>query len=206
MDIESFFDRDIHAVAKDLLGRELVRRLGAEERRGRIVEVEVYEGANDRASHARSGVPTERTAPMYAEPGTIYVYTIYGTYQCLNLRAPSKVGPGAILIRACEPLGEPAPMAISRGLIGGPEEYRQGLAKKLMSGPGKLCQALEIGTALSGKLLGHELSIEEGEPLWEQNPDRIAQTTRIGLNPKTCLGCEKRLWRYIIAGSPWLSR
>lgn len=206
MEVAKFFDRGIHDVAKDLLGRDLVRRLGSTIRRGRIVEVEVYEGANDRASHARSGRPTERTAPMFAEPGTIYVYTIYGIYQCLNLRAPSGVGPGAILIRACAPMGDPVPMAMSRGLIQSPEEYRASMAKKLMSGPGKLCQAMEIGPQLSGAVMGSELWLEAGEPVWEREPQSLVATPRVGLNPKTCLGCEERLWRYVIAGSRWLSR
>lgn len=201
-----FFHRDVHDVARDLLGRNLARKVSGQIRRGRIVEVEVYEGENDLASHARSGEPTERTAPMFAEPGTIYVYTIYGMYHCLNLRAPASGGPGAILIRACEPLVGREEMALSRGLVEERAQYRRGLAKKLMSGPGKLCQALDIRPSLSGRPIGGELFVEIGEPVWRVDPRQVEATERVGLNPKTCGECVNWPWRYVISGSEWASR
>ncbi len=207
MNLEHYFERPIHEVARDLLGRELVRSVGGERLRARIVEVEVYEGENDAASHARRGTPTERTKPMFAAPGTVYVYTIYGMYQCLNLRAPSEVGPGAVLIRACEPLEGQAYMAVRRSLVesagnyvGGPE-----VDKQLMSGPGKLCQALSIDTELSGTMVGDKLQLKQGQPVWRDAPQRVESTARIGLNPDTCGPSAKWPWRYIIADSPWIS-
>ncbi len=201
----SFFDRHIHDVARDLLGRHLVRSVDGQITGGRIVEVEVYEGQNDRASHARSGAPTKRTAPMFAQPGTIYVYTIYGMYQCLNLRAPTPVGPGAILIRACQPLMARAVMARRRGLVDDADDYAPKMDRKLMSGPGKLCQALSIDTDLSGTMIGEQLALEGGEPIWRQTPERIEATPRRGLNRKTCGDCVDRLWRYVVCDSRWLS-
>ena len=200
-----FFARDIHVVARDLVGRVLGRSVHGTERRGRIVEVEVYEGPNDAASHARSGEPTARTEPMFAEPGTLYVYTIYGMYQCLNIRAPSTPGPGAILIRACAPLNARAAMAVSRGLIESSQDYAASMERRLMSGPGKLCQALHIDPSLSGQLLGDEVWLEVGQPVVERQPDRLRATARIGLNRKTCGDCTDRLWRYVLCDSPWTS-
>ena len=195
-----FFERDIHIVAQDLLGRDLEHEHAGVLRRGRIVEVEVYEGANDRASHARSGKPTERTAPMFAAPGTIYVYRIYGRYLCLNIRAPSTDGPGAILVRACAPLVGLAAMAAGRGLVDHPQEFDESMVGRLMSGPAKLTQALGISAAMSGELVGERLWVRQGEPVAE-----ILATTRLGLNRATCGPCVDRPWRYVVRGSPWLS-
>ncbi len=198
-----FFARPIHRVARDLLGRELVRPLDDDRRRARIVEVEVYEGTHDRASHASSGEATARTRPMFASPATIYVYQIYGRYQCLNIRATDDATPGAILIRAAEPLTAHAAMAVDRGFAETPELYDNGRLYDLMSGPAKLCQALRIDTSLSGRPLGEELWVEAGRPVDEA---AIESTPRIGLNRETCGSATDFLWRYVIADSPWASR
>lgn len=202
---EAFFGRDIHDVARDLLGRQLLRVVGGHPCRAKIVEVEVYEGENDAASHARSGTPTPRTEPMFAAVGTLYVYTIYGMYQCLNLRAPSVTGPGAILIRACEPLAGRAQMAMGRGLVDTAGAYEDSMAPKLMSGPAKLCQALGIQTELSGQMIGDALKLKAGEAIWRDDPSRVEATQRVGLNPKTCGPSVKWPWRYLIADSRWTS-
>lgn len=202
----AFFDRDIHRVARDLLGRTLVRRRSDDTRRARIVEVEVYEGQNDAASHARSGEPTDRTWPMFDRPGRIYVYTIYGMYHCLNLRAPSQSGPGAILIRAAAPVEGAGRMAVGRGLIATAERYDATMDSDLLSGPGKLCQALDIGPEMSGEMLGDGmLALEPGEPVCQNDPDSVDSTPRIGLNPDTCGESCRWPWRYIVADSPWTS-
>ena len=200
---QAFFEREIHRVAQDLLGRDLVRFREGVKLVARIVEVEVYEGANDPASHARQGVPTARTQPMFADPGTLYVYTIYGIYQCLNVRVPSKTGPGAILIRACEPRQGHQVMARGRGLIDREEEYRSKMAKKLLSGPAKICQALDIDTGLSGEMIGDDLWLSPGSPV---AAGRIESTPRIGLNPRRCGECVEWPWRYVVRDSTWASR
>ena len=82
--IRDFFDRDTLTVARDLLGKYLVRRVDGDLLSGRIVETEAYIGAIDRACHAYGGRRTPRTETLYAPPGTAYVYLIYGMYHCLN--------------------------------------------------------------------------------------------------------------------------
>ncbi len=194
-----FFARPIHDVARDLLGRHLVRPLDGQLRRAQIVEVEVYKGPKDRASHASSGRPTARTQPMFGPPATIYVYQIYGRYQCFNLRAADGPGPGAILVRGAHPLeGEPA-MAVDRGLIASVHDYDESLRPQLMSGPAKLCQALQIDTDLSGQPLGDHLWIDAGDPVERAS---IVATPRVGLNPKTCGASVAYPWRYLVDVAP----
>jgi DNA-3-methyladenine glycosylase len=109
-------------VARDLLGTRIVSDRGPLRRVGRIVEVEAYDGPHDRASHARVG-PTERTAPMFGEPGHAYVYLVYGMHHCLNVVAHPAGRASAVLIRAVEPIVagsgvEPARVAAGPGLVG----------------------------------------------------------------------------------------
>ncbi len=123
-----FYDRPTATVARDLLGKLLVRRRpDRAERVARIVEVEAYLGVRDAASHARRG-PTPRAAIMFGPPGHLYVYLIYGMHHCLNLVTESDGTAGAVLIRAAEPVA---------GFDAGP-------GRRILSGPGKLCAALGI--------------------------------------------------------------
>ncbi|XP_041085183.1 DNA-3-methyladenine glycosylase-like isoform X2 [Polyodon spathula] len=83
---EDFFNQPGTSLAKAFLGKVLVRRLpGGMELRGRVVETEAYLGGEDKASHSSGGKRTERNTAMFMKPGTIYVYQIYGIYQCMNI-------------------------------------------------------------------------------------------------------------------------
>ena len=99
----TFYSRDTHVVAKDLLGKLLVRKKDELNFIGRICEVESYVGEDDRASHASKG-KTKRTEVMYGEAGHAYIYMIYGMYYCLNVATEVENFPAAVLIRACEPI------------------------------------------------------------------------------------------------------
>ena len=99
-----FFLRDTVEVARDLLGRYLLRRDGEETMVCRITETEAYVAAIDKACHAYGGRRTARTETLYAGPGTAYVYLIYGVYHCLNfITGPEGVASG-VLIRGCRPV------------------------------------------------------------------------------------------------------
>ena len=110
----SFYNRDVLAVAPDLIGKVLVRRFESGEiKRYRITETEAYRGEEDKACHASKG-RTPRTEVMYHSGGKIYVYLIYGMYWMLNI-VTSEIGyPAAVLIRGIE--GFPGPGRVGKEL------------------------------------------------------------------------------------------
>ncbi len=193
----SFYARATDAVARDLLGRFLWRRLeNGRAAGGRIVETEAYFGPGDPGSHARRRTP--RSAIMYGEPGRAYVYFTYGMHYCFNVVAHEPDGVGAALIRALEPLADLEGMAERRGkaVRGAGGQLKD---KLLCSGPARLTQALAITRALNGTDL-------TAPPLWisgsETVPDRVVTVTpRIGLRTGADLPA-----RFIITDSPFLSR
>ncbi|MCP9453009.1 MAG: DNA-3-methyladenine glycosylase [Nitrospira sp.] len=120
-----YFLRPTLTVARDLIGKYLVRHNGGEVLAGKIVEVEAYVGTSDRACHASKG-RTARTEVMFGPPGVAYVYLIYGMYHCLNVVTEREGFPAAVLIRAMEVDG------------------------RLIDGPGRLCRLLKIDRSLNG--------------------------------------------------------
>ncbi|MGD2144266.1 MAG: DNA-3-methyladenine glycosylase [Anaerolineae bacterium] len=190
----AFFDRDTLRVARDLLGRHLVRTLDGVRLSGKIVEVEAYVGEDDQACHARFG-PTERNASMYGPAGHAYVYLIYGMYHCFNIVTGLEGFPAAVLIRALEP---------SEGLQPMRERRRGRPEAQLTSGPGRLCQALAIDGRFDGvDLCAPEarLFLETGEP---------APDARVGAGPRVNVrGDEAALgapWRFCVKGNRHVSR
>lgn len=119
------FLRPTLTVARDLIGKYLVRHNRGEVLAGKIVEVEAYVGTSDRACHASKG-RTARTEVMFGPPGVAYVYLIYGMYHCLNVVTEREGFPAAVLIRAMEVDG------------------------RLIDGPGRLCRLLKIDRSLNG--------------------------------------------------------
>ena len=175
----SFYTRPTLEVARDLLGRVLCRRLpDGTLLRGRLVEVEAYDGPHDRASHAFRG-PTPRNAPMFREGGIAYVYFVYGMHHCLNVVTGPAGYPAAVLLRAAEhPDG------------GGSA-----------SGPGRLARAFRVDRGLDGiSLLGDELWIEEGEPARDRE---ILRTARVGV--AYAGSWSRRRFRFVVAGHPAVS-
>ena len=123
-----FFARDTVTVARDVLGKLLVREVGGVRLWGRLVEVEAYLGPDDLAAHSVGGRRTPRTEVMYGPPGRAYVYLTYGMHHCLNFVTRSEGLPQAVLVRAIEP---------------GPGVGRA-------AGPGLVCRALDIDRRLNG--------------------------------------------------------
>src|SRR5215510_8224934 len=113
----SFFNRDPRVVARELLGKLVVRKDGRKVLAGRIVEVEAYLGANDLAAHAAAG-RTARNQVLWGPPGHAYVYFIYGVHYCLNISCLPDGQAGCVLIRALEPVAGLEQMARSRKLKG----------------------------------------------------------------------------------------
>jgi len=127
----AFYRRGTVAVARSLVGAWIARRHRGRWYGGRIVETEAYLGPRDRAAHSWGGRRTERVEPMYAEGGHLYVFLVYGMHHCANVVTRPEGVPEAVLLRAAE----------------GPE----GAPARLMAGPGKLCAALGITVADSGR-------------------------------------------------------
>ncbi|MAG60535.1 3-methyladenine DNA glycosylase [archaeon] len=178
--LNDFFERDAVVVARELLGKVIV--IG--NLKVRIVETEAYGG--DAASHAFKR--TERSALMFDTFGSVYVYLIYGMYNCLNFTTNSIGSPGAVLIRAVEPISGIEKMQERRGT----EKINN-----LCSGPGKLCQALGIDKKFNGLELGRELVVyDDGFEV-----DEIGRSSRIGI--KDALDLE---WRFFIVGNGFVSK
>lgn len=195
-----FFARDPRRVARELLGKVLVRqetdrhsthtRLTA-----RIVEVEAYLGEKDPAAHAAAG-RTLRNAVLFGPPGYAYVYFIYGNHYCLNVSCEAEGKAGGVLFRALEPLSGIEEMARARGItLHGPADR-----PKLTSGPGRLAQAFGITRARDN---GCDLTARSSS-LWigadGYRPGDIRVTPRIGITK----AAGKPL-RYFIAGNLFVS-
>ncbi len=188
----TFYYRDTLQVARELLGKKLVRNGPDGQLSGRIVETEAYIGQSDTACHAARG-RTKRNAVMFGPPGHAYVYFIYGMYHCLNVVTEGEGFAAAVLIRALEPLEG---LAVMR-------EQRSGRSDRaLTNGPGKLCQALVIDKRLNGADLCADglLYIEEGEVTGD-----IATGPRIGIRRATAEDMAAP-WRFYISDSPFVSR
>lgn len=196
----------------ELLGARLVRHDSDGRRLARIVEVEAYIGEADRASHARFG-RTARNAVMYGEPGTAYVYLVYGMHDCLNIVTEPVGQPAAILVRAVEPLEGIARMRDSREARAAARRHsgatRPPLAvpdHRLGSGPGLVCAIFDVDRSLTGtSLLAVDARLRlEPRPDGEAAPAVVA-TPRVGVayagDPWTALP-----WRLSIAGHPSVSR
>jgi DNA-3-methyladenine glycosylase len=180
-----FYNRPATEVARDLLGKVLIHGTTG----GIIVETEAYLGLKDAASHAFRG-PTDRTRVMFGPPGHAYVYFIYGMYECVNVVAESEGSPGAVLIRAVEPLLGVELMRLRR-----PGSKR---LQDLASGPGKLTIALGITRALNGAdLTKGTLIIRDRRPV---EPFEIAAGPRIGISK-----CADWPLRFTIKGSEFVS-
>ena len=101
---KEFYEDDAITVAKNLLGKVLVRKVDGKVIKCKIVETESYIGAIDKASHAYNGRRTERTEPLFHSGGISYVYFIYGLYHCFNVISDKENVASGVLIRAVEPL------------------------------------------------------------------------------------------------------
>ena len=175
-----FFSQDVVTVARGLIGITLlVNGVG-----GPIAETEAYDAA-DPASHSYRG-RSARNGSVFGPPGYAYVYRSYGIHWCLNLVCGAEVG-GAVLIRALQPINGVDVMAERRGTTD---------LRVLCSGPGRLCQALGIDGTFDGRPL-------------DQSPFNLAgiSLTSIQAGPRIGITRGKEtLWRFWLAGSPFVSR
>lgn len=175
-----FYDRNTIDVARDLLGKLLVKRNGELERIGRITEVEAYLGPHDLAAHTSRGI-TPRTRVMFGPPGYAYVYLIYGMHHCMNVVTDEDGHGSAVLLRALEPV--------------------QNLNENTR-GPGRLCKAMGINL----EHYGHDLCSNDlfiAQPTLTESID-IVERPRVGVD-YAGEWAHKPL-RFYIAGNDYISR
>jgi DNA-3-methyladenine glycosylase len=185
----SFYARDSRVVAPELLNKVLV--VGS--RRGRIVEVEAYVGAEDPASHAYRG-PTARNASMFGAGGHLYVYFTYGMHWCANaVTGPPGIGQ-AVLLRALAPLAGLEEMRLARSAAHRDHE--------LANGPAKLCQAMGIGPEHGGV----DLTRRHAALPWIGD-DGVARPVQPGVSRRVGISVAvDEPWRFFVAGDPNVSR
>jgi DNA-3-methyladenine glycosylase len=177
-----FYARNTVQVAKDLLGKTLVRKIGKKTISGIITETEAYRHSDDPASHAFRS-KTERNKAMFGEVGHAYVYFTYGMYYCVNAVAKSRnFQAGAVLIRALEPKDGIDIMIQNRktqNILG------------LANGPAKLAIALGITKAHYGEDLvnSSQLYITDEEKI----NGKISADSRVGIKHGT-----EKLWNFKI--------
>lgn len=183
-----FFERKTDEVACELIGKILVKK----ERKGflaaRIVETEAYFGSEDPASHAYRGA-TKRSQVMFEKAGTIYVYFCYGMHHMFNIVTEREGVPGAVLVRAAEPIAGVGLMA---------ERRKTANLYSLLSGPGRLTRAYDITLRHNRSVLDPEGEIFLIED--DYKPVRILSGPRIGV-PKI----EGDRFRFYLEGSKFVS-
>lgn len=186
-----FYTQRTLTVAKELLGKIFVRKIGSISLSGMIVETEAYL-FNDPASHSFRGI-TDRTKPMFNNGGFLYVYFTYGMHYCANV-VTNREGIGeAVLIRAVEPIEGLEMMSVNRNM------KKTGDLHTLTNGPTKFAQAFSLTTIHSGiDLCEDDIFITEGQPIPKL---KIVSTTRIGIST-----AKDKKWRFYLKGNTWISK
>ncbi len=190
-----FYIRPVLTVAKDLLGKVLIKKDGNLIFAGRIVEVEAYDGNIDKASHSFNG-KTKRNEVMFNEGGYFYVYFTYGAHFCCNVVTGKQNHGAAVLIRGIEPLQGINQMIENRF---GRELKSEKEIYNLTSGPGKVCKAFGFNKEHSGLDLTNSSVFIVNQPKFKKNI--IGVSKRIGITKSVSLP-----WRFFEIGNPYLSR
>ncbi len=178
----SFYTRPTLVVAKDLLGKYLVRKIGKKKLIGKIIETEAYIGPKDKASHAYRGKKTKRNQAEFLAGGHIYIYLVYGMYWQLNITTAAKNHPECVLIRAIEPIIEELKTQIPNLKTTDQNLKTFEKLKETANGPGKVCRWLKLDKSFYGEDLTKSKRIwleDWGEKI---KPSDIKTTSRIGID------------------------
>lgn len=197
-----FYNRDALTVARELLGKILVRKINGVVLKGKIVETEAYVGAIDKACHAYGGKRTNKTETLYGEPGITYVYSIYGMYYCLNLICEKKDVAAGVLIRGIEPLEKIEEMSKLR-FEKEYEDLSKYEKKNFSNGPSKLCMALGIDKRDNciNTISSEEIYVEESS-VYENF--EVVESKRIGIDYAE--EAKDFLWRFYIKDNKFISK
>jgi DNA-3-methyladenine glycosylase len=192
---KKFYSRNVHTVAKNLLGKYFVHKTRSGKLIGKIVEVEAYDGTIDEAAHSFKG-KTKRTEIMFAGGGLLYVYFTYGMYFCSNVVTGNVNEGKAVLLRGIEPVDGFDIMIMNRY---NKKEISQKEFYNLTNGPGKICQSFALGKNENGTgLCGNQIYFLNTPKIPES---KIVVTKRIGINKSVDLP-----WRYYIKDNPFVSK
>ena len=178
-----FYSRKTKTVAKELLGKILING----KCKGKIVETEAYLGKNDPGS---AGCRKIKNIPkaLLKPPGHAFIYFTYGNHWMFNVVTEKEGVPGAVLIRAVEPLSGIGIMKRRRKINN---------IKNLANGPGKLTKAFGIDKKHNCvDLTKSNLFIENSNEKF-----KIVNTTRIGLSKG-----QEKLLRFYIKNNEFVSK
>ncbi|MEX0764207.1 MAG: DNA-3-methyladenine glycosylase [Nitrosopumilaceae archaeon] len=179
----SFYARDTVDVARDLLGKQLVRRIDQKTISGIIIETEAYRYKDDQASHSFVGL-TPRNKAMFGQVGMAYVYFTYGMHHCVNVVAKNdKYQAGAVLLRALIP---------KEGINFMIKQRKTDVISNLTNGPAKLTLALQITKKQYGEDLTKQstLFITEGVKIKKSD---VMERSRVGIKKAI-----DKLWNFTV--------
>ena len=169
-----FYTKPTLKVAKELLGKYIVRKIGNKNLEGEIIETEAYIGPQDKASHAYQGKITPRNKAEYLIGGHIYIYLVYGMYWQLNISTSKTGKPECVLIRSLD------------SNIG-----------NLASGPGKLCRYLKLDKSFYAEDLTKSKRIWLEDRGVKIRPSQIVTTKRVGIDYAGPYWASKK-WRFLL--------
>jgi len=203
----AWFERDVHDVARDLLGAFVTRRSPLGDVTLRVTEVEAYDGERDPGSHAFRG-PSQRNRAMFGAAGRLYVYRHLGLHHCVNVVCGPEGRASAVLLRAGE-ITDGVDLARSRRLAKG----RCDTDRQIARGPARLAVALDLdldeyGADLAdpaGAIVVH-LPVPDGAAAdgARRTAGEIRTGPRVGVSGD---GGDAALfpWRYWLADEPTVS-
>jgi len=167
------FNQPTLRVARELLGKFIVRRYRGRRLSAMITEVEAYRGPRDRACHAYGGRRTPRVEPLYGDGGTLYVYLVYGVHWLLNFSTAGKGRPEGVLVRAI--------LAEDDG------------GNKHVVGPGKVSRYLRIDRRLDGA------DATASKRMWIEDRGMHVPATRVKRGPRVGVSFAGPYW----SARPW---
>ena len=194
----SFYIQPTLDVAKELLGKYIIVKVGRNKLEGKIIETEAYIGPQDKAAHSYKGKITPRNKVEYLIGGHIYIYLVYGMYWQLNIITAGKGRPECVLIRAIEP--EKGEISLPSTTFQQKDSVKKDTRKAVLglsNGPGKLCRYLKLNKSFYGE------DVVKSKRIWLEDrsqkikSSQIISTKRIGID-YAGLYWSRRKWRFLL--------
>lgn len=193
---KEFYSTDVVTLARELLGKIIVRNLpDGKVIKVMIVETEAYKAPDDKGCHAYNNKKTERTKNFWTDGGHLYIYSIYGPNNCMNIVAADKTKPEAVLLRAVEPI-------VGLDIIKSNRKVNSKKEKDLTNGPAKLTQAIMIDKTFNG----YDMTKENPEVFVVENPNFKFETmVSKRINIDYAEEWKDKPWRFYIKNNGFVS-